>query len=234
MQMKNMPTSIAAVSPEGTSRGTRTLYALNRLRELIVTGALRPGQRISERSILEEEKEISRTPLREALKILGSEGLVELTPNRGAFVTKLSMAHIDSAMEVLIGLESIAAPASCARITQTELDEIKRLHAEMTDSFRNENLMSYFRINQQIHQLIVDGAHNPALSRIYKTESLHIKRYRYAGNIEQSRWSKAVAEHEQIMEALLRRDGTLLRELLRAHHSKGWDVTRALLAAELR
>ena len=233
MQMKNMPTSID-VSPEGTSRGTRTLYALNRLRELIVTGALRPGQRISERSILEEEKEISRTPLREALKILGSEGLVELTPNRGAFVTKLSMAHIDSAMEVLIGLESIAAPASCARITQTELDEIKRLHAEMTDSFRNENLMSYFRINQQIHQLIVDGAHNPALSRIYKTESLHIKRYRYAGNIEHSRWSKAVAEHEQIMEALLRRDGTLLRELLRAHHSKGWDVTRALLAAELR
>ncbi len=234
MQMKNMPTSSDAVSPEGTSRGTRTLYALNRLRELIVTGALRPGQRISERSILEEEKEISRTPLREALKILGSEGLVELTPNRGAFVTKLSMAHIDSAMEVLIGLESIAAPASCARITEAELEEIKRLHAEMTESFRNENLMSYFRINQQIHQLIVDGAHNPALSRIYKTESLHIKRYRYAGNIEHSRWSKAVAEHEQIMEALLRRDGTLLRELLRAHHSKGWDVTRALLAAELR
>lgn len=234
MQMKNMPASSDAVSPEGTSRGTRTLYALNRLRELIVTGALRPGQRISERSILEEEKEISRTPLREALKILGSEGLVELTPNRGAFVTKLSMAHIDSAMEVLIGLESIAAPASCARITEAELEEIKRLHAEMTESFRNENLMSYFRINQQIHQLIVDGAHNPALSRIYKTESLHIKRYRYAGNIEHSRWSKAVAEHEQIMEALLRRDGTLLRELLRAHHSKGWDVTRALLAAELR
>lgn len=234
MQMKKMPTSMAEMTPESTSRGTRTLYALNRLRELIVTGALRPGQRISERSILEEEKDISRTPLREALKILGSEGLVELTPNRGAFVTKLSIAHIDSAMEVLIGLESIAAPASCARITEDELQEIKRLHDEMIQSFRNENLMSYFRINQQIHQLIVDGAHNPALSRIYKTESLHIKRYRYAGNIEHARWSKAVAEHEQLMEALLRRDGTLLRELLRAHHSKGWDVTRALLAAELR
>lgn len=234
MQMSKTLTNITPVPTDSKSRGTRTSFAVNRLRELIVTGALKPGQRISERSILEEEKEISRTPLREALKILGSEGLVELTPNRGAFVTRLSMPHIDSAMEVLIGLESIAAPASCARITAPELDEIKRLHAEMIGSFQNANLLLYFQINQKIHQLIVDGAHNPALSRIYKTESLHIKRYRYAGNIEHSRWRKAVAEHEQILEALFRRDGALLRELLRAHHSKGWEVTRALLAAELQ
>lgn len=224
----------ASIDASSKSRGTLTSSAVNRLRELIVSGALKPGQRISERSILEEEKGLSRTPLREALKILGSEGLVEITPNRGAFVTKLSMEHIDSAMEVLIGLENIAAAASCTRITDTELAEIARLHAEMIHSFEQQNLMMYFQINQQIHQLIVDGAHNSALSRIYRAESLHIKRYRYAGNIEHSRWRKAVAEHEQILEALFRRDGLLLRELLRAHHSKGWEVTRNLLKAELR
>ncbi|RTZ41780.1 GntR family transcriptional regulator [Candidimonas sp. SYP-B2681] len=216
------------------SHGTRTLSAVNRLRELIVTGKLKPGQRISERSLLEEEKELSRTPLREALKILGSEGLVEITPNRGAFVTKLSMSHIDSAMEVLIGLENIAATASCARITETELAEIASLHAAMIESAEDGNLLLYFQINQQIHQLIVDGAHNPALSRIYRAESLHIKRYRYVGNIEDTRWRNALAEHGQILEALFRRDGLLLRELLRAHHSKGWEVTRALVEAELR
>ncbi|KAA0892884.1 GntR family transcriptional regulator [Pusillimonas sp. ANT_WB101] len=217
-----------------TARGTRTLSAVTRLRELIVSGVLKPGQRISERSVLEEHQDLSRTPLREALKILASEGLIDLTPNRGAFVTRLSMKHIDSAMEVLIGLESIAAVASCARITAPEMEEIKTLHHQMLVSFQQQDLMSYFQINQQIHQLIVDGAHNEALSRIYRAESLHIRRYRYAGNIEHARWEQAVTEHEQIIEALCRRDGLLLRELLRAHHSKGWDVTRELLATELK
>jgi len=218
---------------EANGHGTRTTAAVTRLRELIVTGELKPGQRISERSLLEQHADLSRTPLREALKILDTEGLVELRPNRGAYVTRLSMAQIDAAMEVLIGLENIAATASCARITDAELADIESLHQQMLASFKQRDLLAYFSINQAIHQRIVDGAHNPALSRIYRNEAQQIRRYRYAGNIEQSRWRHAVAEHEQILEALRSRDGLLLRELLRAHHSRGWDVTRALLATEL-
>lgn len=220
--------------PDSRSRGWLTTLAVDRLRDLIVTGELKPGQRISERSILESQKDLSRTPVREALKILESEGLIQITPNRGALVTQLTVEHVDAAMEVLIGLESIGATASCTRITDAELDEITRLHQQMIRSFENENLMLYFDTNQKIHQLIIDAAHNPALSRIYKAECLHIRRYRYAGNLEHDRWRQAVSEHEQILEALTSRDGLLLRELLRAHHTNGWRVTRDLVKPELR
>lgn len=218
---------------EQNAHGRRTSAAVLRLRELIITGELKPGQRISERSLLEQYADLSRTPLREALKILDSERLIELRPNRGAFVTRLSIAEIDAAMEVLIGLEGIAAMASCARIADTELAEIEELHRAMVQSFHDRDLLAYFRINQEIHQRIVDGAHNPVLSRIYRNEAQQIRRYRYAGNIEHARWQRAVTEHEEFLDALRRRDGSLLRELLRAHHSKGWEVGRTLLATEL-
>jgi DNA-binding GntR family transcriptional regulator len=218
---------------DNSGHGTRTSAAARRLRELIVTGALKPGQRISERSLLEQHPELSRTPLREALKILDNEGLVDLQPNRGAYVARMTMAQIDAAMEVLIGLENIAAPISCARMTTAEMSRIADLHQIMLDAFAARDLLNYFHINQLIHQRIVDGAHNPALSRIYEHEALQIRRYRYAGNIEEERWRHAVGEHDLILQALQSRDGLLLRELLRAHHSRGWDVTRGLLAAEL-
>jgi DNA-binding GntR family transcriptional regulator len=226
-------TESSATESQVRSRGSLTTMAVNRLRDLIVTGELKPGQRISERSILEGQKDLSRTPVREALKILESEGLIQLKPNRGAFITKLSIDHIDAEIELLIGLEGIAAVLSCNRITDAEIAEISRLHQAMIGSFENENLMLYFETNQRIHQLIVDGAHNPALSRIYKAECLHIRRYRYAGNLEHTRWHNATREHEQILAALMNRDGLLLRELLRAHHTNGWAVTRELLRAEL-
>lgn len=231
-----MQQSTSAVLPAldgASSHGTRTNAAARHLRELIVTGALKPGQRISERSLLEQHSELSRTPLREALKILNHEGLVDLQPNRGAYVTRLSIAQIDAAIELLIGLENIAAPLSCQRISDEEIARVAELHQQMLEAVSRRDLLAYFNINQAIHQHIIDGAHNPVLSRIYRHEALQIRRYRYAGNIEQHRWQHAVDEHEQILATLQSRDGLLLRELLRAHHSRGWAVTRTLLAAEL-
>src|SRR5690554_5674533 len=137
MQKKNRIQEEEGVS---NGHGTRTAAAVNRLRELIVTGALKPGQRISERSLLEEHADLSRTPLREALKILNAEGLIQLSPNRGAFVTRLSMKEIDAAMEVLIGLEGIAASASCLRISDEALKEIEGLHRAMLRAFRERDL----------------------------------------------------------------------------------------------
>jgi len=228
-----MQTSHSLPDLDDASHGTRTSAAAQRLRDLIVTGALKPGQRISERSLLERHAELSRTPLREALKILDYEGLVQLHPNRGAYVTRLSMDQIDAAIEVLIGLEQMAAPLSCRRIKDQEIAWVAELHQQMLAAVARQDLLVYFTINQTIHQCIIDGAHNPVLSRIYHHEALKIRRYRYAGNIAQQRWQHAIEEHEQILQALARRDGFLLRELLRAHHTNGWTSTRTVLAAEL-
>lgn len=212
--------------------GNRTQVATNRLRQMIVAGDLAPGQRISEREIGEQLDGLSRTPLREAFKMLAAEGLVTISPNRGATVTALSMAEVEDTIELLIGLEGIAALAACEHLSEAQLAEIDELHQRMAAAYRGEQLMEYFELNQAIHQRIVDGAGNRVLSRIYAAECARIRRYRYAGNRRHERWERALAEHQQLLGALKERNGPLLRELLCAHHHNGWLVSRTLVERE--
>ena len=212
--------------------GNRTQVATNRLRQMIVAGDLAPGQRISEREIGEQLDGLSRTPLREAFKMLAAEGLVTISPNRGASVTALSMAEVEDTIELLIGLEGIAALAACEHLSEAQLAEIDELHQRMAAADRGEQLMEYFELNQAIHQRIVDGAGNRVLSRIYAAECARIRRYRYAGNRRHERWERALAEHQQLLGALKERNGPLLRELLCAHHHNGWLVSRTLVDRE--
>jgi DNA-binding GntR family transcriptional regulator len=213
--------------------GNLTQVAANRLRQMIVEGELLPGQRISERAIGAHLEGLSRTPLREAFKILAAEGLVTILPNRGATVTALSMKDVEDAIEFLIGLEGLAAEPACARITPQEIAEIEALQQQMHSAYHAGHLMDYFELNQTIHQRIVDAAGNSILSRIHAAECARIRRYRYAGNRRHERWGRAVAEHEQILSILKDRNGALLREMLRAHHQNGWRVSRELVEREL-
>lgn len=213
-------------------RGRRSTFVAQRVRDMIVAGDIEAGTRINER-VLTEQLGVSRTPLREAFKILEGEGLVRIEPNRGATVVGISPEEVEAAIEVLIGLESLAAPRACERATPQMIAEIEQLHAEMVDAYRRGELMEYFHINQTIHQKIVDCAHNATLSRIYAAESARIRRYRYAGNRRSERWARAVFEHEQILDALRQREGALLREVLRAHHLNGWSVTRNVLEGQM-
>ncbi len=215
------------------SHGNRTQVAAAKLRQMIIAGDLHPGQRVSEREIGAYLDGLSRTPLREALKMLAAEGLVTISPNRGATVAALSMSEVEDILELIVGLESLAVERTCERISDAEIAGIEILHTQMHDAHRDGRLMDYFEINQRIHQEIVDAAGNSELSRIYAAECARIKRYRYAGNRRHERWDRAVAEHDQIVIALKDRNGALLREMLRAHHRKGWRVARELVADEL-
>lgn len=209
-------------------RGQRSTLVTNFLRDLIVSGDIPPGERISERT-LTDRLGISRTPLREAFKILEGEGLVSIRPNAGATVVRLSAADVEDALEILIGLESIGATRAAERATPEMIEEIAMLDARMGEAFARRELMEYFHLNQQIHQKIIDAAQNEALSRVYAGESARIRRFRFAGNRDHARWAQAVGEHAQILEALRRRQGPLLRELLRAHHRAGWKSARKAL-----
>lgn len=215
-----------------TGRGRATEHAVNRLRDLIVLGELPPGARIPERAIC-DRLNLSRTPLREAFKVLAAEGLLRLEPNRGAIVSRMCLGEVEATMEVLIGLEGMAADPACQRASAEEIERIARLHDEMVHHHHRGALLDYFHVNQAIHQAIVDAAGNPVLSRIYRAESSRIWRYRYAGNRQTPRWDRAVREHELILDALRRRDGALLREIMRAHMRGGWQVVKTMLAAEL-
>lgn len=227
--MSNTTPSTAARKTSAARDGMRTEVAAGRLRTLIVSGTLKPGHRLSEREISEQLEGISRTPLREAFKILAAEGLLTLEPNRGAVVTALSIHEVEAAIEVLVGLETMAAEPACLHVTDEELQEIEQLHANMVAAHAAGDLMSYFQINQTIHQRMVDAARNPVLSRIYAAECARIRRYRYAGNQEQARWQQAVREHGEMLNALKERAGALLREMLRKHHKGGWAVSRTVL-----
>ncbi len=108
---------------------------------------------------------ISRTPLREAFKVLASEGLVELLPNRGARVAPLDEADIENMFEVMAALEALAGSLACARIAEAELAEIAALHYEMLAQYTRRNLPDYFRLNQAIHAAIVAASRQPGSRR---------------------------------------------------------------------
>jgi DNA-binding GntR family transcriptional regulator len=189
---------------------------VSRLRDLIVEGELVPGARLAERQLC-DQLGISRTPLREALKVLASEGLVELLPNRGARVARLDESDIENMFEVMGALEALAGTLACRRIDDAELAEIGALHYEMMAQYTRRDLPAYFRLNQAIHAAIVAAARNPILAATYHNLAGRIRRARYFANLSDERWQHAVAEHTAILDTLRARDGARLAQLLAEH-----------------
>jgi DNA-binding GntR family transcriptional regulator len=187
-----------------------------RLRTLIAEGDLRPGGRIAERDLCERFG-ISRTPLREALKVLASEGLVELTPHRGARVTRLSGSELRDAFEIVAALEALAGELACARIDDAGIARIAALQREMRGHYERGDLAAYMTSNQLIHEAFNRAAANAQLTEMYELLSRRVRRARYLANHSPERWAAAVREHEEILAALQRRDGPACGALLRAH-----------------
>lgn len=212
------------------TRATLHDELVGRLRDLIIEGDLAPGTKIPERRLCERFG-VSRTPLREALKVLASEGLLDLSPNRGATVARLTVADLDEMFPVMGALEALAGNLACARIADEEIAEIRALHYQMVLHHTRRELPQYFRLNQRIHQCIMAAADNRTLSRMYAGLSGRIRRARYMANMTQERWDRAVEEHEAILDALSRRDGARLGRILQEHlHNKGETVKESLLA----
>jgi DNA-binding GntR family transcriptional regulator len=187
------------------------------LRDLIVHNELAPGKRLNERVLCERLK-VSRTPLREALKMLSHEGLVELLPNRGARVIELTPEDVRHLFEVLSALESLAGRLACQHITEAEICEIKAIHYHMQAQFIRRDLPDYFRDNQEIHKRIVAAARNPVLITMYENLNGRLLRARYlASQTDRERWAAAMQEHESIIDALARRRADELAELLQQH-----------------
>lgn len=202
------------------SREDQSLHdeTLTRLRDYIVEGSIAEGGRVPERQLCEMLK-ISRTPLREALKVLASEGLVELLPNRGARVRPLSEQDLGELFDVMGGLEGLAGRLACEQITDAEIAEIERLHYEMYGFYLHRDMHGYFHVNQLIHQKIVEASRNATLKTAYANFAGRIRRVRYSANFarKRERWGEAMREHETILDALRRRAGSELSDILFKH-----------------
>jgi len=187
-----------------------------RVRTMLLEGEITPGARIPERELC-EQLNISRTPLREALKVLAAEGLVQLLPNRGSRAARLTEKDVRDLFEVCQGLEALAGELACERIGDAEVDEIAAAHAAMVQHYHAGDLIQYYRCNRAIHEAIVAAAGNPALSGLYESVTARIRRARYFTPMTPPRWALAVQEHEAILNALRRRDGVGLSHILRTH-----------------
>jgi len=213
-------TSVRDVTPAVVSSlvERRLLHeeVVDRLRDMIVQGELAPETKLNER-VLAAQLGISRTPLREAIKFLASEGLVELLPNRGAVVASLKAGKVKEIFTVLGALEALAGELVCRNATDADIAEIRALHYQMVAYHARGELAQYFRYNQQIHIRIVECAGNATLTQIYRGLNAHVRRARYMANLSHERWDKAVREHEEILDALSARDSKRLQSLLRDH-----------------
>jgi DNA-binding GntR family transcriptional regulator len=204
---------------------------LIRLRDYIIEGHMPDGARVPERALC-EMLGISRTPLREALKVLSSEGLIDLLPNRGARVRRLSGEELRELFDVMGGLEALAGRLACEHLSEPEFEEIERLHYDMYGFYLRRNLPEYFRCNQLIHQKIVQAARNAILSAAYAGYADRVRRVRYAANLDRKhdRWSEAMREHEAILDALRRRAGGELGDILFQHLRNKRDAASEHLA----
>jgi DNA-binding GntR family transcriptional regulator len=205
---------------------------LTRLRELITDGELPPGAKVPERELCERFG-VSRTPLREALKVLAFEGLVTLNPNRGAAVSPLTLSDLIETFPVIGAIEALAGELAAARLTSAELTAIRRLHNKMLQSYKHKDAPSYFAANQAIHEAILAAAGNETLSNLYNSLSGRVNRARYTVKVSDARWAQATAEHVQILEALEARDGEKLGRLLKEHIANRLSDLKKMLGEKL-
>ncbi|MFM2120585.1 MAG: hypothetical protein RL722_2053 [Pseudomonadota bacterium] len=215
-----------ALPPADTGLAPRALYqdVAERLREQIFARELEPGSWIDEQR-LAADYGISRTPLREALKVLAVEGLVTMKVRRGAYVTEMSTEDVRQIYHLLALLESDAAAEVARKATAAELAGLQSLQARLETEVDQRE--AFFATNEEFHYrlLAIDG--NRWRSQIVTDLRKVMKLNRHHSLFRQGRLGESLAEHRALMTALTARDGEAARRLMRAHFENGLQAAAA-------
>lgn len=201
----------------------RTLHdeLVGRIRDLIIEGHLAPESRIHEGQ-LGQALGVSRTPLREALKFLASEGLIELVPGRGAVVRRLTPRDVRDMLDVLAALETTAARLACQRASDAEIASLRRLHDDMMGYYATRTRLEYFKRNQAFHAGLATLSGNAFLAATHEGIQSRLRRIRFVGSDAPEKWAGAVAEHEEMVSALEARDAERLAAVIARHLEATW------------
>jgi DNA-binding GntR family transcriptional regulator len=201
----------------------RALYqdVAERLRQQIFSRQLEPGSWIDEMK-LSLEYGISRTPLREALKVLAVEGLVTMKLRRGAYVTEMSRDDVAQVYHLLALMESDAAGLVAERATEAQRAELGRLHDRLEKQVRQRD--TFFAANEQFHMALLAMAGNRWASQIVTDLRKVMKLNRHHSLFRQGRLSDSMEEHRALMQAIERRDAEAARRLMRAHFESGLEA----------
>jgi DNA-binding GntR family transcriptional regulator len=201
----------------------RALYqdVAERLRQQIFARELEPGAWIDEQK-LAAEYGISRTPLREALKVLAVEGLVTMKVRRGAYVTEMSRDDVAQVYHVLGLLESDAAAAVAERASAAERAELQQLHDRLEKQVRQRD--AFFATNEQFHMALLRLAGNRWATQMVTDLRKVMKLNRHHSLFKQGRLAESLAEHRALMQAIAHHDADAARRLMKAHFENGLEA----------
>jgi DNA-binding GntR family transcriptional regulator len=204
--------------------------AFERLRTMIVFGKLEPGAVLVE-SDLCKMLDVSRTPLREALKLLAAQGFVELRQNRSARIAPLRIDGICDLFETMSSIERMTSELAAKRIAPEELTELRRLQDQIEGFGEAGDLGGYFKTNRQIHSIIAVAAGNTTLREIHELLFPRTERARFFALSSLRRWKESIGEHRAILEALEARQAKTAGRLMAEHvQHTGQEVVRILAA----
>jgi DNA-binding GntR family transcriptional regulator len=198
------------------------------LRNMIVGGELLPGSRIPE-SRLCDHFGVSRTPLREALKVLSAEGLVSLLPNKGARVVLVTRKEMEEIVPVLVTLAGLAGELACANIRADEIARIRGFHAQMLKHYGSGDEQSYNELNHALQDAIFEAANNKTLRETYNMLQMRLRSLFIVTPKASPQWADAVEDHEEMITALEAKDGKRLAAIARRHIRRQADAMRIAL-----
>lgn len=196
-----------------------------RLRQRIFSHDLPPGTWVDEQA-LAEQYGISRTPLREALKVLAAEGLVTLKPRRGCYVTEISERDLDEIFSIMSLLEGLCARDAARNASSEDLATLERTHERLEVAARDQDIYGFFEANQAFHQTVQSTADNRWLQHVIEDLRKVIKLSRHNSLLSTGRLDQSLIEHRAILTALLQRQGDEAERLMRDHIHAGRDALR--------
>jgi hypothetical protein len=210
-----------------TKLNNRPLYedVADRLREQIFAKQLAPGSWLDEQS-LAEQFGISRTPMREAIKVLASEGLVTIKMRRGAYVTEVARKDLEQIFTILSLLEGEAARETAAKATEEELNQLDYWHHRLEKAAADRDLEQFFEINGKFHELIQEIAGNRWMNGVIADLRKVLKLHRRDSLTSTGRLQNSLIEHRAILNALLKRDQAGAESAMRKHLARGLDALR--------
>ena len=201
------------------------------LREAILKGKIEPGERLMEIA-LAERLGVSRTPIREAIRKLELEGLVVMTPRKGAMVAEITLKDLQDVLEIRMTLEKMAAELACKRSTPQDIENLKKLHEEFVERLSDPDLTRLAEADVRFHDAIYEITQNKRLIQILNNLREQMYRYRLEYIKDEDQRSLLADEHARIIEAIEQRDVEKAKGFSEAHITNQERTITARITAE--
>jgi len=193
------------------------------LKEMIMAGELKEGDKIKEDELC-SSMGISKTPLREALRVLSTEGLIKHVPNRGSYVTKPTFEEIKEMFDVMSALEGVCALTAAEKMTSKDLSHLEKLHKKLEENFKCQDRKTYIHYNNLYHTFLQEIAGNRTLNNIVNGLRQKILLHRFQSLNLPERFEESINEHREFLEAFRKKDSKMAEALMRSHLKKGCNA----------